>query len=433
MTGVQIVLLAILSICIGASGFFSGSETALFALPRERATQLSERGTRGRRLAALVADTESTLGTLLIANNFVNILGASVATTLAIDLVGALWGERTGDALGPWLATLVVTAVVLIVGEITPKTLAARRPEQFGLFVAPTIFWLGKILNPVAHVFVGTSRRILNLLGVSADSVSVATEKDIMALAAMSHEAGEIDSAEREILESLFALADRPVRDVMTPRLEVIALHAGDAERTARQAVTIHAHSRFPVVKERGTLDDVIGILYMKDMVRQPSEGSIDRFLREPVFVPESTPVLAALQQLRRQKISFGVVVDEHGGVEGIVTVKDLIAELVGDIQDEYDPKEPTIIPMGDDQWVVEGRVPVEDLEVAIGHDLPNGPYSSVGGLYLAFAGHIPTAGDETEIDGYVLRVIRMDRRRIDRIQVTAPATAGDQPDLGLV
>ncbi|HEY5651983.1 MAG TPA: hemolysin family protein [Acidimicrobiia bacterium] len=425
MTGLQIVLVGILSVCVGASGFFSGSETAIFALPRERATQLSERGTRGKRLAALVADTDATLGTLLIANNFVNILGASVATTLAIDFVGAVMGRSSGEALGPWISTLVVTAVILVVGEITPKTLASRRPEQFGLFVAPTIWWLGKVLDPVAKVFVGISRRILRLVGVNADSVSVATEQDIMALAAMSHEAGEIDAAEREILESLFALADRPVRDVMTPRLEVIALQAGDAEKTARQAVTIHAHSRFPVVKTGGTLDDVVGILYMKDMVRQPSDGKIDRFLREPVFVPESTPVLYALQQLRRQKISFGVVVDEHGGVEGIVTVKDLIAELVGEIQDEYDPKEPTIIDMGDDQWVVEGRVPVEDLELALGCDLPDGPYSSVGGLYLAFAGRIPSAGEEIEIDGFVFRVIRMDRRRIDRLQVTATAPLG--------
>jgi len=157
----------------------------------------------------------------------------------------------------------------------------------------------------------------------------------------------------------------------------------------------------------------------MKDMVRQPSDGTIDRFLREPVFVPESTPVLSALQQLRRQKISFGVVLDEHGGVEGIVTVKDLIAELVGEISDEYDPKEPSIIPMGGSQWVVEGRVPVEDLEEVLETDLPDGPYSSVGGLYLAFAGRIPSAGDEETIDGYTFKVIRMDRRRIDRLQVT--------------
>ena len=419
MTGVQILLVVILSLCIGASGFFSGSETAFFALPRERAAQLADRGTRGKRLADLVSDTESVLGTLLVANNFVNILGASVATILAIDFISAVTTPAQGEAFGPWISTLVITSIVLVVGEITPKTLAARRPEQFGLFVAPTIWWLGRFLEPVARVFVGNSGRILRILGIKPDEHSAATEADIMALAALSHQAGHIETAEREILESLFELADRPVRDVMTPRLEVVFLEAGDAEQTARTAVTIHAHSRFPVVKSGGTLDDIVGILYMKDMVRQPSNGTIDRFLRDPVFIPESTPVLSALQQLRRQKISFGVVLDEHGGVEGIVTVKDLIAELVGDINDEYDPKEPTIIPMGETQWVVEGRVPVEDLEAAIESDLPDGPYSSVGGLYLAFAGRIPLAGEEETIDGFSFKVIRMDRRRIDRLQVT--------------
>lgn len=419
MTGVQIVLVVILSVCIGASGFFSGSETAFFALPRERASQLADRGTRGRRLADLVSDTESVLGTLLVANNFVNILGASVATILAIDLLSALSSPSQGEAFGPWLSTLVITAVVLVVGEITPKTLAARRPEQFGLFVAPTIWWLDRFLDPVARVFVGISRSILRLLGVAPDEQGAATEADIMALAALSHQAGHIETAQREILESLFDLADRPVRDVMTPRLEVVFLQAGDSEQAARKAVTIHAHSRFPVSKSGGTLDDIVGILYMKDMVRQPSDGTIDRFLREPVFVPESTPVLSALQQLRRQKISFGVVLDEHGGVEGIVTVKDLIAELVGEISDEYDPREPSIIPMGGSQWVVEGRVPVEDLEAELEADLPDGPYSSVGGLYLTFAGKIPSAGEEEIIDGYTFKVIRMDRRRIDRLQVT--------------
>lgn len=419
MTTFQVVLVVILSICISASGFFSGTETALFALPRERVAKLSERGNRGRRLADLVADSESTLGTLLVANNFVNILGASVATTLAIEFISSSFGRTTGDRFGPWVATLVVTSVILVVGEITPKTIASRRPEDFGMIVAPAIWWIDRFLDPVAKVFVGISRWLMRLFGIDAAGVGIATEDDIMALAALSEQAGEIEPAERQILESLFELADRPVRDVMTPRLEVIALQAGDTEQTARQAVTLHAHSRFPVVKAGGTLDDVTGIFYLKDMVRQPTDGTIDRFLRDPVFIPESTPVLTALQQLRRQKISFGVVLDEHGGVEGIVTVKDLIAELVGEIQDEYDPKEPVIIDMGEGQWVVEGRVPVEDLSDALGVDLADGPYSSVGGLYLAFSGRIPDAGDRIDIEGFTFRVIRMDRRRIDRLQVT--------------
>ncbi len=424
MTGVQITLLTILVVCIGLSGFFSGSETAMVALPRERSARLAERGSRGARLAALVDDLEGTLGTLLVANNFVNILGASVAAALTIDLLGVFVSGDSAETFGPWVSTLIVTAVVLVVGEITPKTLAARRPEQFGMFVAPTIFWLGKVIRPVTRAFVGLSRSILRWFGVHADDSSAVTEADIKALAVLSEEAGHIHPAEREILESLFGMADRPVRDVMTPRLEVAALTVGDTEDDARQAINASAHSRFPVVSQSGTLDDIVGILYAKDLFRTtPTGGTIDKFLREPVYIPESTSILAALQQLRRQRISFGVVLDEHGGVDGIVTVKDLIAELVGEIQDEYDPREPTTFRLGERIWMVEGRVPVEELSGQIGVTLPEGPFSSVGGLYLWATGSIPLPGDSVLVGDVVLTVMRMDRKRIDRIRVEVPGS----------
>jgi len=424
VTGVQITLLTILVVCIGLSGFFSGSETAMVALPRERSARLAERGSRGARLAALVDDLEGTLGTLLVANNFVNILGASVAAALTIDLLGVFVSGDSAETFGPWVSTLIVTAVVLVVGEITPKTLAARRPEQFGMFVAPTIFWLGKVIRPVTRAFVGLSRSILRWFGVHADDSSAVTEADIKALAVLSEEAGHIHPAEREILESLFGMADRPVRDVMTPRLEVAALTVGDTEDDARQAINASAHSRFPVVSQSGTLDDIVGILYAKDLFRTtPTGGTIDKFLREPVYIPESTSILAALQQLRRQRISFGVVLDEHGGVDGIVTVKDLIAELVGEIQDEYDPREPTTFRLGERIWMVEGRVPVEELSGQIGVTLPEGPFSSVGGLYLWATGSIPLPGDSVLVGDVVLTVMRMDRKRIDRIRVEVPGS----------
>ena len=423
MSGLQVALVAILAACIMMSGFFSGSETAVVALPRERMSQLLTRGTRGRRLAFLVDDIEWTLGTLLVANNFVNILGASVAATLTIDLLRVFTDDA--ETLGPWVSTLVVTSVILVVGEITPKTLAARRPEQFGLFVAPTIYWLGRTIEPVSRFFVTISRAILRLFGVRTTDDSAITEADIKALAVLSEEAGHIEREEREILESLFDLADRPVREVMTPRLKVAALSVGDTEEDARRAINASAHSRFPVVAAGGTLDDVVGILYAKDLFRSgTSGGSVDRYLRDPVFIPESTPILGALQQLRRQRISFGVVLDEHGGVDGIVTVKDLIAELVGEIQDEYDPREPSVHRLGDGMWMVEGRVPVEELSEHLGHPLPVGPFSSAGGLYLWVSGVIPDVGDTVEVDGLRLTVLRMDRKRIDRIRVEL----ADQP-----
>lgn len=429
MSPTDILLLSILVLCIMGSGFFSGSETAIVALPRERMPQLAQQGRRGKHLADLVENLESTFGTLLVANNFVNILGASVATILAIDAIAAISTRQVAETWGPWASTLVITAIVLIVGEITPKTLASRRPEQFGMFVAPTIWWLGRIIAPVSRVFISLSGWILRLLRVEMDANQSATEEDIMALAILSEAAGEIDATEREILESLFALADKPIRDVMTPRIGVVALEMGSTADEARHAVAEFGHSRFPVVAKGGTLDDVVGILYAKDLLRKHFE-SIDTFAREPVYIPESTSILSALQRMRRQRVSFVLVVDEHGGVDGVITVKDLISELVGDIQDEYDPEEPSVHQLGDRTWIVEGRVPPEDVSAHVGVELPDGPYSSIGGLYLTFAGRIPEPGDHLTIDGVTLTVVKMDKRRIDRLRVErSPGTRA--PDHG--
>lgn len=415
MTATQAALAAVLCTCILASGFFSGSETAIVALPRERVHRLAERGHRGRRLAALVDDLERTIGVLLVANNFVNILAASIATILAVEFLAAFLDPARAEALGPWIATLVLTAVILLVGEITPKTMAARRPDSWGMAVAPAIWWLSRLLTPIATVFTGLAGGVLRIFGFRPGLVAAATEEDIRALALLSAEAGEIEPEEREILESLFRLADRPVRDVMTPRLDVISLEAPVSEAAVRSAAFAHRHSRFPVVATGGTLDDLVGILYVKDVI---AEGDQAARLREPFFVPERSSILSALQRMRRQRQGFAVVLDEHGGVDGIVTVKDLMAELVGDLQDEHDPRQPSIIRVAGSSWVVEGVVPVEDLEDAIGLALPEGPYSSVGGLFLAIAGSIPEVGDTAEVGGVRLEVLRMDRRRIDRLRV---------------
>ncbi len=426
MSAGQVVLAAILLVCIALSGFFSGSETAFVAIPRERVRRMAAEDKRGRRLQALVDDIETTLGTLLVANNFVNILAASVATILAIDAVAAVTDERRGQALGPWVATLVVTAIILVAGEITPKTLAARHPDRFALAVAPAIWGLSRVLDPLARIFLAVSRRILRVAGVHRLSQTGATEADILALAVLGEEEGAIEQAELEIIESLFELADRPIRDVMTPRVEVVALEAGTTVAEAEQAMTRHRHSRFPVVTRGEGLDDIVGILYVKDLIgRGDPERPIEEFVREPHYLPESMSVLAALQQMRHRHLGFALVLDEHGGVDGIVTIKDLIAELVGEIQDEYDPREPTMTKLGPSTWIVEGRVPVEDLADEIGVELPEGPYATAGGLFLAVAGRVPQAGDQVELDGLRMTVLRMDRRRIDqmRVELTSPGS----------
>ncbi len=410
MSGLQIAFLVILSVCILASGFFSGSETALIGIPRERVHQLGA-DRRGRALAELVANPEQMLSTLLLANNFVNILGASVATTLFIDLLGETWG--------PWVATAGVTAVILVVGEITPKSLATRYTEQFALRVAPAIWRISRILSPVAQVFQGAARLLFRLFGLDPDrSIPAITEEDIRAMAVLGEREGEIESAEREIIHALFHLADRPVRDVMTPRVDIATLPWPPQLDDVRQGVASSGHSRFPVID--GELDALKGVLHVKDLLglAQPELTDPRQLLREPHYVPETKPVLELLQEMRRRKFAFAVVLDEHGGVEGVVTVKDLVAELVGEMHDEYDPGAPAIVRIGPRQWVADGRLPLEELAVAVEHGLPSGSYTTAGGLYLHVSGAIPAVGDSVAVDGMKMTVMSMDRRRIHRLRV---------------
>jgi CBS domain containing-hemolysin-like protein len=414
MSTVQLILLIIFVLCILSSGFLSGSETAIVAVPRERAHQLAQRGKRGERLELLLADLEGTIGTLLLANNFVNILGASVATVLAIDLVGESWG--------PWLSTITVTAIILVVGEITPKTLAARRPDQYALTVAGALWTMSTILKPFSRLFVSLSRLILRTIGVHATHEStLVTEEDIRSMAVLGEESGEIEEAEREIIHSLFSLADRPVRDVMTPRVDVVALEHPVTPEQVRQAVAETGHSRYPVIAPAADLDQMLGVLYFKDLYRvqdQPDSEKIRRLLREPLYVPESTPVLTALHQMRQRRVGFAAILDEHGGVEGILTIKDLVSELVGELQDEYDPGTPDTVAIDGQVWVADGRVPVEELAETLGAVFPEGPYATAGGLFLSITGDIPAEGDSVEVGGYRLTVLEMDRRRIDRLRI---------------
>lgn len=412
MDATQIALLAVLAILFVVSGFLSGSETAIVAIPRERVDRLSRGARRGERLAALVSDIEATISTVLVANNFVNILATALATVLFTRLLG--------EPAGPVVATFGVTAVVLVVGEITPKTLAARFPERFGLVVATPLFWLRRVLSPITAVFTGISRLALMLFRAPRAESSI-TEDDVRALAWLGAQSGSIEEHEREFIDAMFAAGDRPVRDVMTPRVDVVVLDVPLDELRIRQAVAETGHSRYPVLEAGGSLDEMLGILYVKDLLRLAGpigDDRIRRLLRQPPIIPESVPVLAALSELRHRKAGFAMVADEHGGIEGLVTIKDLVSELVGELQDEYDPQIPAAVRTSERTWVADGRMTVEELEAAIGITLPGGPYSSIAGLFLTRAGEIPREGDTVEVESVFMTVTAMEKLRIARIRV---------------
>lgn len=412
MSTSTIIYIVILGASAFASGFFSGSETALIAVSQERVQQLAGQGRRGQRVQQLVADPDRLLSTILVANNLVNILGAAVATTLFISLLGEQWG--------PWVATAVVTAVVLIVGEITPKSLAARYPERFSLAVAPTVWQLSRFLRPIANLFAGITRLLFRLFRIPVEArVNPVTEEDIRTLARLGLEEGEIEAMEHEIIDALFDLGDRPVREVMTPRIDIATLTLPMTTQDVRRIVADTGHSRYPVTT--GELDDLRGVLYVKDVFQQRREldgEEAQRLLRTPHLVPESRAILEVLQDMRARRFAFAMVVDEHGGIEGLVTIKDLVSELVGELQDEYDPGTPTVVEISPGQWLADGRLPLEDLEEALVCEFPQGPYSTAGGLFLAIAGRIPAEGDHVTTDGFRLTVLEMDRNRIDRLRV---------------
>ncbi|NND04120.1 MAG: HlyC/CorC family transporter [Acidimicrobiia bacterium] len=417
MNATNVAYIIILGFAAVASGFFSGSETALIGIGKERVRQLE--GRRGQRVAQLVSDPDRLLSTLLVANNLVNILGAAIATTLFITLVGEEWG--------PWVATAVVTAVVLVVGEITPKSLATRYPERFSLAVAPIIWQLSRILGPVARMFIAITRGLFRLFRLPAQSdVSAVTEEDVRALVALGLEEGEIEAVEHEIIHALFDLADRPVREVMTPRVDVISLKEPVSASQAIDAVSTSGHSRYPVIGN--DLDELRGMLYVKDLLRIDSNedsSRVDAILRTPNYIPETTSVLSVIQMMRRERFQLAVVTDEHGGVEGLVTIKDLMSELVGELQDEYDPGSPSVVKIGARSWMADGRLDIEDVEEALGISLPDGPYSTIGGLYLAVAGHIPDEGDQAVVESVRLTVLQMDRNRIGSVRIELLAGRG--------
>ena len=420
IVSLRLVLLVVFGLCLLCSGFLSGSETALTAVPRERIHQLAGSGRRGRRLEALVVDLEGSIATILVANNFVNILATSVAAAVAISLVGEGWGTI--------LSTVVVTILVLVVGEVTPKTLAARYPERYGLIAAVPVWILVVGLRPIARVFIGLGQGIIRLLRLPPSGDQRITLADVRALAILGERRGEIDAGEREIIERLFETADQPVRDVMTPRLEIVALTTPLTSSVVREAVALTAHSRYPVVSEEGDLDSIRGILYAKDVLGQTSELADDqivRLLRTPHFAPESAPVMQVLHDLRARRTGMAVVMDEHGGVDGLVTVKDLVGELVGELQDEYDPRAPMIQEVGEGVWLADGRTPIDELEDGTGVGVEDGPYSTVAGLFLYLFGHIPAPGDSARYEELVLTVLAMDRRHISKLRVHASGTRG--------
>ena len=393
-----------------ASAFFSGSETALLAIDRLRVKYLIEKKHRGAlELEQMLDNPERLLGGILIGKNLVNIALSVFATTLFVEL----YGEN-----GEILTIVLLTPLLLIISEVCPKTYAARRAEQVSFRVLRPILFVLWVLSPVIWLVTGVSGLITRLFKVD-DSVAVLSADEIKTMISIGAKSGTLAGEQRRMLDGVFELSQLRVRDLMIPRTEVKGINVDSPFAVLLDQVKLSPHSRFPVYRE--TLDDIVGIIHSKDVLRYvdcPDQFQMEQVMRSPYFVPEAKQVEALLLAFRRRRVHLAVVLDEYGGVEGIVTLEDVLEEIVGEIQDEYDEEELGITPITPGCFLVDGGVGLRQLNRHLGLHLSEEDATTLAGLMLCCLGQIPAEGDQCEIEGVVLTARKVVLQRIEQLEL---------------
>ena len=405
------LIIALIAICLFFSALLSGSETAITYVPREKIHQLSD-SKRNKKIKNAKDELEKTIGGILVANNFVNILMASLSTILFVNFLD---GDETA---GSALSTIVITLLVLIAGEITPKTIASRNPIGFLSRTAFIIDFLSRVFAPFTSLI---TKAIDNTSkDGDMDGDGEITEADIQALTALGEMEGQILPAEREIIDSLLDFSDRPIKEIMTPRVDVLFLSITVDMEDVKKVVDEKRISRMPISRSE-SLDDTFGIVYVKDLFNLDNEATsveVENLVKDAIYLPEYTTVLSALNILRENQASFACVIDENGGIEGVITIKDVLSEFVGDLPDEHDERFKGIKRLGPGQWVVEGKTDIDDFEEFFGLESQESDVATVGGLYLSYSEKLPAVNEKITVHGLELTVSAVDNRRIDSLIV---------------
>ncbi|HEX5520639.1 MAG TPA: hemolysin family protein [Longimicrobiaceae bacterium] len=420
----------LLVLLIALSAFFSGSEIAIFSLGTARVRSLCDEGRRGAgALSKLKSNPERLLATILVGNNIVNISAASVATAFALNTFG-----NQGVAY----ATGVITLLVLVFGEITPKGFASANNVRIGLLVAPTLLLLSRVLAPIVVPFEQLTRFFVRRS--RAAGAPTITEGEIRESVAIGHQEGTINAHERQIIERAFWLDDTRAWDIMAPRVEIFAWPAHlPLSAIAGELPTVR-FSRVPVYRE--SIDDIVGVLYTRDAYQALLAGQRDvplgELAREPLFVPGSISLSRLLTDFQTRRIHMGVVIDEYGGTDGLVTLEDVLEELVGEIVDETDVERQPIVRVSRNEVVVEGGADLREINHFLNTSLPQLEHRSLNGYLLDELGRVPDVGEEIVREGVRIRIEQSSdtqvlRARLTRVTPVAaePATGGAESGAG--
>jgi len=404
-------------------GAFAGAEIAIVSLRESQVRSIAERGRRGKRLARLVAEPNRYLAALQVGVTLAGFLSAAFGATalsgpLAQWLVGLGMPEGFATALALVLVTIAISYVSLVLGELVPKRLALQRAEQVAQIVATPVDRVATIFRPLIWLLSRSTDVVVRLLGgdpkAARESISSEELRDLVA----AHEA--LGSDERKLINDVFNAGERQISEVMVPRTEVEFLEASMTVSRAAKMVADTSRSRYPVIGRDS--DEVVGFVHVRDLLRSTHKGgratTVGDISRDVLHMPGSKKVLIALSEMRRNHQHLAIVADEYGGTDGIVTLEDLIEEVIGDIRDEYDEQPGNSHRIGS-EIDVDGLLNLDDFAEETGVELPDGPYETVAGYILSELGQLPDVGDQVRADEHLLTVTAMDGRRIERLHVS--------------
>ena len=415
MTSDSSTSVLIIIFCVLFSGYFSATETAFSSLNRIRVKNLAEKGDKKAKLVLdLLENFDSLLSTILIGNNIVNIACASVATLLFVKLLG--------EEQGPSVATIVITIVVLIFGEVTPKSIAKENPEKFAMFAAPFLNVLMIILTPFNFLFIQWKKLISKIFHTEND-YSI-TEEELLTIVEEAEQEGRIDEQESSLIRSAIEFSEQEAIDILTPRIDIVGVPHDATKEEIAQVFEETNYSRLPVYKE--SIDHIIGILYQKDFYNlDDEETSFEHIIRPAMFITESKKIGELLQELQQKKSHIAIVLDEYGGTTGIVTLEDILEELVGEIWDEHDEVINEIEKISDTEYIVHGSTNLEDLfevldmGMKINEEVEEMEVVTVSGWVMEeVLERIPSKGDVGTWQNLKVTVLEMDENRVEKIKL---------------
>ncbi len=409
------IQLLILILLIGLSAFFSSAETALTTVNKIRIRNLAEAGDKSAvTLTKVLEDQGKMLSAILVGNNVVNLTASSMSTTLAMNI----WSNK---AVG--IATGVLTLVILVFGEISPKTISTLYSEKISLKYAKIIYLFMTVMTPVIYAVNVLSSGFLRLVHVDPNRKQEAiTEDELRTIVEVSHEEGVIESEEKKIINNVFDFGDSVAKDIMVPRIDMAMVEVGATYDELIDIFREEKYTRMPVYEE--TTDNVIGIIHMKDvlLIDRNEEFHVRDLLREPLYTYEYKNTAELMVEMRQTSNNMIIVLDEYGATAGMITLEDLLEEIVGEIRDEYDEdEEQELVEVGPGEYVVEGSMKLDDLNDLLDLELESEDYDSIGGLIIGQLDRLPEEGESVVCDGIRLVVDRLDKNRIDRVHMYLP------------